>query len=366
MQASDFDYTLPAESVAQHPLPERDASRMLLLERHDEKYTDHSFAEISSLLRGDELIVVNNSKVIPARLFAYRVRTRAQPPGKQSIVGQVYLRTPIEILLLRRIEIDLWEALVRPGRKVRVGEQLKFAGAALEAEVVSRGALGLRHLRFHSPGDTWAAIESIGHIPLPPYIRRPDGPADRERYQTVYAANLGSVAAPTAGLHFTPGVIEQLKTRGIEVCEITLDVGLGTFQPIRTENLEDHRIYGETYHIPSQTADAIAAARRTHRPILAIGTTVVRALEDAARKAEACGRPLETIATGQATAELFIRPGHRFALVDQLLTNFHLPRSTLLVLVASFAGREFTLAAYRYAVAARYRFYSYGDCMLIR
>ena len=203
-------------------------------------------------------------------------------------------------------------------------------------------------------------------MPLPPYIRRPDEPADRERYQTVYAARPGSVAAPTAGLHFTSAMLERLKQRGIEMCEITLDVGLGTFQPIHAENLDDHQIHSESYEISADAAAALGGARRARRPILAVGTTAVRALEDAAQKAEAAGRAPDAVSAGRATANIFLRPGHRFALVDQMLTNFHLPCSTLLVLVAAFSGREFTLAAYRHAVAAGYRFYSYGDCMLIR
>jgi S-adenosylmethionine:tRNA ribosyltransferase-isomerase len=224
----------------------------------------------------------------------------------------------------------------------------------------------MRLLRFHSPGDVWAEIESIGHVPLPPYIRRSDEPVDRERYQTMFARRPGSVAAPTAGLHFTPAILERLRARGIETCEITLDVGLGTFQPIHADNLEDHAIHSESYEISALTASSIAAARHAGRPIMAVGTTVVRALEDAASKALASGKPSDALSPGRATADIFIRPGHHFALVDQMLTNFHLPRSTLLVLVAAFAGRELILSAYRHAVTSGYRFYSYGDCMLIR
>jgi len=224
----------------------------------------------------------------------------------------------------------------------------------------------LRQLRFFGFSNIEAAMERAGHIPLPPYIRRTDEPADRERYQTVFATQPVAVAAPTAGLHFTRQTLEEIRARGAEICEITLEVGLGTFQPIRVEDLVKHSMHSEAYEIPEPAAQALAKARSAGRPILAVGTTVVRALEDAAQKAVARGDQPHQIATGRATAEMFIRPGHRFALVDQLLTNFHLPRSTLLVLVAAFAGREAVLAAYRHAVAEGYRFYSYGDCMLIR
>jgi S-adenosylmethionine:tRNA ribosyltransferase-isomerase len=366
MRLSDFDYELPEQSIAQRPLAERDGARMLVLGRALRDHSDRRFAELPDLLRGDELLVVNNSRVIPARLFARRLGVHAEKPGKQLLASGEFLQTPIEVLLLRQVESNLWEALVRPGRKIRTGERLQFPGTALEAEVVDRGELGMRLLRFHSPDDIWATIESIGHVPLPPYIRRSDEPADRERYQTVFARQPGSVAAPTAGLHFTPAILERLATRGIETCEITLDVGLGTFQPIHADNLEDHAIHSESYEIGAAAASSIAAARRSGRPVLAVGTTVVRALEDAASKAQASGKSAEAISSGRATADIFIRPGHHFALVDQVLTNFHLPRSTLLVLVAAFAGRELILSTYQHAVASGYRFYSYGDCMLIR
>jgi S-adenosylmethionine:tRNA ribosyltransferase-isomerase len=366
MRLSDFDYDLPSQSIAQHPLLERDAARMLRLDRQTGSYADHRFREFPDLLRGDELVVVNNSKVIPARLYARRTGVFAESVGKHPSVSEEFLSAPIEILLLRRIEPDTWEALVRPGRKIRVGERLLFPGAALEAEVIGRGELGMRVIRFHSPGSVWEAIESVGHVPLPPYIRRPDEPTDRERYQTVFAQRPGSVAAPTAGLHFTAAILSRLRERGIEICEITLEVGLGTFQPIHTDNLDDHSIHSESYEITAEAAAAIAAARGARRPILAVGTTVVRALEDAGCKVAASGKPAEAIQPGRATANIFIRPGHRFALVDQMLTNFHLPRSTLLVLVAAFASRDSILSAYRHAVESGYRFYSYGDCMLIR
>jgi S-adenosylmethionine:tRNA ribosyltransferase-isomerase len=369
---SDLDYELPADLIAQEPLPERDSSRMLLLDRASGAFKDSRFEELPDLLQGDELLVVNNTRVLPARLFAYRVGVHAQPLG-QAAGRAGFLRSRIEVLLLRRVAGNSWDVLVRPGRKIRVGERLRFEappGVDLGAEVTGRGPLGLRQLCFYGnfcgTDEAMSVIERAGHMPLPPYIRRPDHLGDRERYQTVFARDLGAVAAPTAGLHFTPAILDRIRNRGAEIREITLEVGLGTFQPVREERLEDHRIHAEAYEIPEKTAEALAAARRRGRRVLAVGTTVVRTLEDAAVKAMASGAPSGTVFAGPGMARIFIRPGHRFAVVDQLLTNFHLPRSTLLALVASFAGRESVLAAYRHAVACGYRFYSYGDCMLTR
>ena len=339
---------------------------MLLLDRASGEVQDCHFRHLPSLVKGDELIVVNNARVIPARLFAHRVGTRSQPVGKHNRSHTEYLSARIEVLLSRRIESDVWEALVRPGRKVGKGEHLVFEGANLEAEVVGRGEYGLRQLRFRADAGTVSeTIQRIGHTPLPPYIRRSDEPADRDRYQTVFAQQPVAVAAPTAGLHFTPRVLEELRQKGIEIAEITLEVGLGTFQPIRNEDLKTHVMHSEAYEIPEGTAAAISEAHSKKRPILAVGTTVVRALEDAALRSSQA-RSSTLISPGRGTAGIFIRPGHPFAVVDQLLTNFHLPRSTLLVLVCAFAGREQVLSAYRHAVTSGYRFYSYGDCMLIR
>jgi S-adenosylmethionine:tRNA ribosyltransferase-isomerase len=364
---SEFDYTLPVASIAQKPLRDRAAARMLVLDRPSGRLQDSHFRELSSCLIGNELIIVNNARVIPARLFAHRSGTGSESIGKNNPNPNEYLSSRIEVLLTRRIETDVWEALVRPGRKVRKREHLVFEGAKLEAEVVGRGAYGVRQLRFHiDSGTVSEAIDKIGHVPLPPYIRRSDEAADRESYQTVFAKHPVAVAAPTAGLHFTPEILKELRQRGIEIAEITLEVGLGTFQPVRTEDLEDQVMHPEDYEISENAAAAIVQARIKKRPILAVGTTVVRALEDAAQKSIQAGRAAESITPGRASASIFIRPGHRFALVDQLLTNFHLPRSTLLVLVCTFAGREAVLSAYRHAVSSGYRFYSYGDCMLIR
>jgi S-adenosylmethionine:tRNA ribosyltransferase-isomerase len=368
MQLSDFDYFLPSEAIAQQPLRDRSAARMLLLDRSSGEIKDSQFRDLPRLLRGDELVIVNNARVVPARLFAHRSGTHALPPGKNSGVRKQHLASRIEVLLVRRIDAELWEALVRPGRKVRNGEWLFFEGVDLGAEVVGRGSYGLRRLRFRAGPQTnfSEALDKVGHVPLPPYIRRSDVAGDRERYQTLFAKQPVAVAAPTAGLHFTREIVDELRRKGNEIAEITLEVGLGTFQPIRTANLEDHEMHCEAYEIAEATAEAIASAYNRRRPILAIGTTVVRALEDAAQKSIQAGRSPERIAAGRASAEIFIRPGYRFALVNQLLTNFHLPRSTLLVMVSAFAGRESVVSAYQHAVTSGYRFYSYGDCMLIR
>ncbi len=365
MKLSDFDYELSRERIAQRPPAERDASRLLLLDRGRGSWEDRQFRDLPELLQGDELIVVNNARVLPARLFGRRVGARAERPGQHSRARHEFLRSSIEILLTRQIAPDVWEALVRPGRKMRTGERVVFGEGELEAEVIGRGDYGLRRVRFSSSGDPREVIERIGHVPLPPYIDRPDEPADRERYQTIFARQSGAVAAPTAGLHFTPAILERLRSRGAEICEITLQVGLGTFQPIRCENVENHCMHSEGYEIPKAVAAKLLDARREGRPILAVGTTVVRALEDAAQKAAASRKELR-FEPGEGAADLFIYPGYRFRVVDELLTNFHLPKSSLLVMIAAFAGRELVLRAYRHAIEQRYRFYSYGDCMLIR
>lgn len=365
MKLSEFDYELPRELIAQHPLAERDASRMLLVKRARQSWEDRQFRDLAELLRGDELLVVNNARVVLARLFGRRVGLAAHTPGRHSRARREFLKSPIEVLLTRQLSSDVWEALVRPGRKMRTGERVVFGEGELEAEVIGRGEFGVRRLRFSRTDDMGQAIERLGHIPLPPYIDRPDEPADRERYQTIFARENGAVAAPTAGLHFTREIFERLRARGIEVCEINLQVGLGTFQPIRCENLEDHRMHSEAYEIPEAAAAKIEAARRAGRAIVAVGTTVVRALEDAGQRSGS-PRVAVRLPPGQAMAEIFIFPGHDFRVVDQLLTNFHLPKSSLLAIVSAFAGREFILRAYQHAIEQRYRFYSYGDCMLIR
>ncbi len=365
MRLADLDYALPIELIAQRPPERRDGSRMLMLDRKHGRYEDCQFSDLPSLLRGDELLVYNNARVIPARLFGKRKGSRAQPPSR--VTQKAYLQGQVEVFLTKRIEPEIWESLVRPGRKLPVGEQIIFGDGELEGEVLARAELGLRTIRFRSttsePVDS--LLERLGHVPLPPYIEREDETTDRSRYQTIFAKKPGAIAAPTAGLHFTPEILEKILATGAEACEITLDVGLGTFQPIHTDDLKDHVMHAEAYEIAEETAGKIIAARSSGRKIVAIGTTVVRALEDSALRAAQFGAK-GLVTSGRAEATLFITPGFEFRVVEALLTNFHLPRSTLLALVCSFAGRENVLNAYRHAVGAKYRFYSYGDCMFIR
>jgi S-adenosylmethionine:tRNA ribosyltransferase-isomerase len=365
MRLDDVDYHLPEGQIAQRPLDRRDSSRLLELSRTEGGFRDRLFVELPDLLHGDELMVLNNARVIPARLFGRRAGVHSQPPSR-STRGE-HLSGKVEVFLTRQLDPETWEALVRPGRKMQTGERVFFGEGELEAEVISRGELGVRTLRFVSRDTRSVAehLERLGHIPLPPYIHRVDEENDRERYQTVFARRPGAIAAPTAGLHFTPEILDRIRARGVEVCELTLEVGLGTFQPVHAETLEEHVMHSETYEIPAQTAQCIETARAAGRRILAVGTTVVRALEDAALRAAQTGSA-ELLLSGSADARLFIYPGFRFRVVDALLTNFHLPRSTLLAMVCAFAGHEQVLAAYAHAVQAGYRFYSYGDCMLIR
>lgn len=365
MRLDELDYHLPREQIAQRPLEGREASRLLLLDRKSGSFEDRRFTELPDLLGGSELLVLNNARVIPARLFGRRAGVHSQKPSRATR-GE-HLTGKVEILLAKQVGADLWETLVRPGRKMHLGERISFGKGELEAEIISRGDFGLRTLRFVSRNDRSVGehFERLGHVPLPPYIERADESADRERYQTVFAKRPGAIAAPTAGLHFTQEVMERIRDRGAELCELTLDVGLGTFQPVHGETLESHVMHSESYEIPAASAARINAAHAAGHPILAIGTTVVRALEDAALRAAGTGR-WDLVLEGKAEARLFITPGFSFRAVTSLLTNFHLPRSTLLALVCAFAGRERVLAAYRHAVEAGYRFYSYGDCMLIR
>jgi S-adenosylmethionine:tRNA ribosyltransferase-isomerase len=365
MRLDDLDYNVLPDQIAQRPLDRRDSSRLLQLSRSEGSLEDRLFVHLPDLLRGDELIVLNNTRVIPARLFGRRAGVHAQPPSRST--RQEHLTGEVEVFLTRQLDAQKWEALVRPGRKMQTGERVLFGEGELEAEVISRGELGLRTLRFVSRDTRGVSehLERLGHIPLPPYIHRPDEESDHERYQTVFAKQPGAIAAPTAGLHFTPEILEKIHARGVEFCELTLEVGLGTFQPVHSETLEDHVMHAEAYEIPAQTVQRVMEARAAGRPILAVGTTVVRALEAAALRAVESGSP-ELLLSGKGDARLFIYPGFDFRVVDALLTNFHLPRSTLLALVCAFAGRESVLSAYRHAVQAGYRFYSYGDCMLIR
>jgi S-adenosylmethionine:tRNA ribosyltransferase-isomerase len=365
MRIEELDYELPPELIAQRPLERRDSSRMLLLDGASGQFEDRLFDELPQLLQGDELVVYNNARVIPARLFGKRKGIHSQPPSRRT--RQEHLQGEVEAFLTRRLQQNVWEALVRPGRKLPIGEKIVFGSGELEGEIVSRGELGLRTIRFSSATsqEVDRLLESLGHVPLPPYIEREDDISDRARYQTIFAKQPGAVAAPTAGLHFTPEILARIHERGVEACEVTLDVGLGTFQPIHAEDLKDHVMHAERYEIPEEVAEKISRARARGRKILAVGTTVVRTLEDAALRA-AQSQSEGLVLSGSAEARLFITPGFAFRVVDALLTNFHLPRSTLLALVCAFAGRGHVLDAYRHAVEAKYRFYSYGDCMLIR
>ena len=356
MQLSDFQYALPSGLIAQRPLPERDASRLLLLDRETGAVAHRSFRDLPALLRPGDLLVLNDTRVLPARLYG------ATPRGGR-----------VEMLLLEEAEATAWWAWVKPGRRARVGAAFSLPGG-LTIRVRERGREGRILLGFDGPLSVREVLERHGCTPLPPYIKRlaPKGawadplPAvahegdleDRKRYQTIYAREEGAIAAPTAGLHFTDAVLEEVRARGVEVASLTLHVGVGTFTPVRAEEVERHRMEAERYRLPEATARAVKEARGRGGRVVAVGTTTVRALESAADEE---GAP--RAGAGQASA--FITPGYRFRVVDGLLTNFHLPGSTLLILVSAFAGRERVLAAYREAIAARYRFYSYGDAMLI-
>ena len=350
MLVSDFDYELPEELIAQEPPAERGGARMLTLDRATGKYEDRIFRDFPELLRDGDLLVLNDSRVIPARLFAHRVGLHTQP-GHHS-TGR------IQVLLTEQISEWAWRVLARPGRKALTGELLTFGDGELRAEIVAHGEFGERTLRFEPVADFFGEIEKLGHIPLPPYIHRADVDWDRERYQTVYAQERGSVAAPTAGLHFTPEILDQIGARGVRIAYVTLHVGLGTFQPVRVERLEDIHLHTERYTLPESTADELNAARREGRRVVAAGTTTVRTLEH-------CALAGGEFAPHSGSTSIFISPGFEFRAVQALLTNFHLPQSTLLMLVSAFGGREHVLNAYRHAVAERYRFFSYGDCMFL-
>jgi S-adenosylmethionine:tRNA ribosyltransferase-isomerase len=358
LRVADFDYDLPEDLIAQQPPEVRGQSRLLAMDRAAGLFRDLQFAHFPSLLNPGDLLVLNDTRVIPARLYARRTlrREREKPTGR------------IEVMLTEPVaNVDgdnLWHALVRPGRKVAIGERLVFPApddeVVLEAEVRERGLYGERLLRFEPVADFWAVLDRIGHVPLPPYIHRDDADADRERYQTVFSQERGSVAAPTAGLHFTPEMLQALSAKGVEIARVTLHVGLGTFAPLRVERVDEVRLHSERYSISAAAADALNRARAERRRIVAVGTTVVRTLEAAALAAG--DRPMLAIS---GETGVFISPGFDFRLVGALLTNFHLPQSSLLMLVSAFAGRERVLAAYRHAVEQRYRFFSYGDCMFV-
>jgi S-adenosylmethionine:tRNA ribosyltransferase-isomerase len=361
VRLSEFDFHVSKELIAQEPLADRSASRMLHLNRESGALEDLSFHDFPRLVRPGDLLVLNNSRVFPARLFGRREGVRAQKLSPRNSAAKEFLHGQVEVLLARQLGPLEWQALVHPGRKIGVGERLYFGETReLEAEVIRRGAFGERTLRFAPVPDFFARVETLGHVPLPPYIDRPDRREDRERYQNVYARPeaAGSVAAPTAGLHFTDAILRRIRERGVEIVEVTLHVGLGTFQPVRTENVEEHKMHHESYLIPDGAAEQVNQALDRGRRVVAIGTTSVRTLENSARQD---GR----VRPGAGEADLFIYPGFEFRVVGALLTNFHLPQSTLLMLVSAFAGREEVLKAYEHAVKEKYRFFSYGDCMFI-
>lgn len=339
LKPSDFDYELPPELIAQEPLPQRDASRLLVIYRDREDFEHRIFREIVGYLAPGDLLVVNETKVLPVRLR-----------GVKETGGRV------EVLLLRAAGLDLWEALVRPGRRVPPGTRLVFGGGRLTGEVVARTETGGRLIRFSYAGSFEEVLRQVGEVPLPPYIKQKLSAP--ERYQTVYAREVGSAAAPTAGFHFTPELLATLRARGVGVAPVVLHIGLDTFRPVREENIAAHRMHREEYFVPEATAAAVNQAKAERRRVVAVGTTVVRCLETVADER---GR----VRPGAGMTDLFIYPGYRFKVVDALITNFHLPRSTLLMLVAAFAGREKVLRAYREAIRLGYRFYSFGDAMLI-
>ena len=352
MLVSDFHFDLPPELIAQYPPEERGASRMLALDRHTGTWQDSCFDQLPGMLRAGDVLVLNDSRVIPARLFGIRI-----------IAGRT--DATVEALLTEQTSEWEWRSLVRRAKRIGIGHELQFpapgGGEGLHATVVGEGEFGERLIRFTPVDDFFDRLDRLGHVPLPPYIRRPkkepDQPLDRERYQTVYARQRGSVAAPTAGLHFTPEILKRIRDRGVIIAHVTLHVGLGTFQPVRVQDLSGIRLHSEPYALPEETALALRDAVREKRRIIAAGTTTVRVLEH-------CAASGKLDAHSDATS-IFLSPGHRFQLVQAVLTNFHLPESTLLMLVSAFAGKDQTMAAYRHAVSAGYRFFSYGDCMFI-
>jgi S-adenosylmethionine:tRNA ribosyltransferase-isomerase len=363
MLVSDFHYGLPEAQIAQEPLPDRSASRLLHMNRRTGEVKDMVFRDLPDLLRPNDLLVLNNSRVFPARLYGRRSGQRAQPVSVRNPASRDFLQGRVEVLLTRQLsqQPNDWECLVRPGRKIGVGERIYFGDSQqLQGEILTRGSFGERRIRFAPVEDFFQLLEAFGHVPLPPYIEREDRLADRERYQTVYAKQSGSVAAPTAGLHFTPEILARLRERGIETAEVTLHVGLGTFQPVRVEQVENHRLHREPFSISASAAEQLNRALDQGRRIVAVGTTTVRTLESAIAHS-ASGR----MAAMTSEANLFIYPGYSFRIVGAMLTNFHLPQSTLLMLVCAFAGREPVLAGYRHAVRQGYRFFSYGDCMFV-
>lgn len=341
MRIADFDYHLPEELIAQAPLSNRDASRMLVVDRHTRTWTDSTFHSFTSHLAPNDVVVINNTRVIPARLIGSRRATGGR----------------VEIFLVRKVSDNTWEALVRPGSRLKAGALVDF-GESLSAEMMDDPGHELRQVRFSSERSFDEVLDQIGLTPLPPYIKRPESlDEDRTRYQTVYARERGAIAAPTAGLHFTPEVLAEIGNKA-SLAEITLHVGYGTFEPVRVDDVEQHTVSAERFEINEETAEKINGAKKQGGRIFAVGTTTVRALESSTNQ-------FGELLAQRNESKLTIKPGYEFRLIDGLLTNFHLPRSSLLLLVSAFAGKDLVLDAYRHAVDRGYRFYSYGDCMLI-
>ena len=364
MNVADFDFELPEELIAQAPAPVRGGSRLMAIERSSGRIAHLNFSDLPSLLRSGDLLVVNDTRVFPARLIGTRL------PGGGA--AECFLIRPAEPVHRSFSEAgDTWIALVHPGQRLREGSRMQFvsgasgasgaSSAVLHAEIVGRHFHGRRTVRLWTDDGSSVrdTIDAIGHVPLPPYIKRADEMSDRDRYQTVYARHRGSIAAPTAGLHFTPEILEALDQKGVERASVTLHVGYGTFQPIRVDAVEQHEMEAEHYEVGTAAAALLTNAKKENRRIIAVGTTTTRTLESLKVSQDGVVSP------GSGETALFIHPGHAFTLVSGLITNFHLPKSSLLMLVSAFAGRENVLAAYREAVASRYRFYSYGDAMII-
>ncbi len=342
MLITDFDYELPAALIAQEPLKNREKSQMLVIDRSKRSFRDEQFANFTKFLKSGDVIVLNNTKVFPARLS-----------------GTTETGAKVELFLVRETEDQIWETLGRPAKRLKVGKTIEFGGD-LSAEVLERTAEGRVLVRFEANGDFEEILDRIGKTPLPPYIKREGGDLDkdRERYQTVFAREKGAIAAPTAGLHFTPQILEEINNAGVKITEITLHVGYGTFEPVRVNDLAEHKVLPENYQILDETAETLNQAKTENRRIIAIGTTTTRTLESAFSKH---GKFIAE----KNLADLTITPSYKFKAIDGLLTNFHLPQSSLLVLVSTFGGYELIMNSYKHAVSEKYRFYSYGDCMFV-
>lgn len=340
MRLEDFDFELPEELIAQHPVEPRDSSRLMVVKRFSGEIKHQIFRDLPDFLQAGDVLVLNNTKVIPARLIGEKENTQAK----------------IECLLLKRREKDVWETLIKPGKRLKVGQRVVFGGGLLVGELLEILPDGNRVMQFFYEGVFEAVLDQLGNMPLPPYITAEL--EDKERYQTVYAKESGSAAAPTAGLHFTPELLAKLKQKGVEIVEVLLHVGLGTFRPVKVENIEEHNMHSEYYSVSPEAAERINLAKKEGRRVIAVGTTAARTLESVAKKDG-------FIEAKEGWTDIFIYPGYTFKIVDGLITNFHFPKSTLVMLVSAFAGRELILHAYDVAIQERYRFYSFGDAMLI-